>query len=50
MNLLPAVLLMLLFQTTNATVSGTVLDPAGAVVPRVEVTLQNVNTGIVQTG
>src|SRR4051812_2332704 len=37
-------------QTTNASLSGTVLDPASAVVPRVRVVLENVRTGIVFTG
>src|SRR5439155_2017137 len=32
---------------TNATVGGTVGDAAGAVIPGVEVTARNVNTGIV---
>ncbi len=34
-------------QSTNATVSGTVLDPAGARVPNVQVMAENVNTGVV---
>ena len=36
-------------QSTNATVSGTVLDPAGARVPNVQVMAENVNTGVVLT-
>src|SRR6266516_1059709 len=36
-------------QSTNATVSGTVLDPAGARVPNVQVIAENVNTGVVLT-
>src|ERR1041385_4476282 len=36
-------------QTTNAIVTGTVQDAASAVVPKVQVTLENVRTGIVQT-
>jgi Carboxypeptidase regulatory-like domain len=34
----------------NATLSGTVSDPTGALIPGVEVTAKNVNTGIVSTG
>ncbi len=34
---------------TNATVGGTVGDAAGAVIPGVEVTAKNVNTGIVSS-
>ena len=41
--LLPVALLA----QTNATVGGTVGDAAGAVIPGVEVTARNVNTGIV---
>src|SRR5437870_12182941 len=36
-------------QSTNATLSGTVTDPAGARVPNVQVTAQNVQTGVVLT-
>jgi hypothetical protein len=36
-------------QSTNATLSGTVLDPAGARVPNVQVMAENVNTGVVLT-
>ena len=36
-------------QSTNATVSGTMLDPAGARVPNVQVMAENVNTGVVLT-
>src|SRR5438128_667175 len=36
-------------QSTNATLSGTVLDPAGARIPNVQVTAQNTQTGIVLT-
>src|SRR6476646_2024602 len=39
-----------LAQTTNASLSGTILDPTAAVVPRVRVVLENVRTGIVFTG
>ena len=48
-----AVCMMLLFsaagftQSSNATVGGTVNDAAGAVIPGVDVTATNVNTGIV---
>src|SRR6266850_2239067 len=48
-----AVCIVLLFsvagltQSSNATVGGTVNDAAGAVIPGVEVTATNVNTGIV---
>ena len=38
-----------LTQTTNATLSGTILDPAGARVPNALVTAENVRTGIVLT-
>src|ERR1051326_3173223 len=38
-----------LAQTTNATLSGTVTDPTGARVPNVQVTAQNVHTGVVLT-
>ena len=34
-------------QSSNATVGGTVSDAAGAVIPGVDVTATNVNTGIV---
>src|SRR4051812_17466312 len=37
-------------QTTNASLSGTIQDPAAAVVPNVRVVLENVRTGIVFTG
>src|SRR4051812_30724229 len=37
-------------QTTNASLSGTILDPASAVVPNIRVVLENVQTGIVFTG
>src|SRR2546427_8810798 len=36
-------------QSTNAALSGTVLDPAGARIPNVQVTAQNVQTGVVLT-
>ena len=36
-------------QSTNATLSGTVVDPAGARIPNVLVTAQNVQTGVVLT-
>jgi hypothetical protein len=36
-------------QTTNATLSGTIADPTGARVPNVQVTAQNVQTGVVLT-
>jgi len=36
-------------QSTNATLSGTVLDPTGARIPNVQVTAQNIQTGIVLT-
>jgi hypothetical protein len=36
-------------QTTNATLSGTVTDPTGARVPNVQVTAQNIQTGVVLT-
>ncbi|HYR41792.1 MAG TPA: TonB-dependent receptor [Terriglobia bacterium] len=36
-------------QSTNATLSGTVVDPAGARIPNVLVTAQNVQTGVVST-
>src|SRR5437016_4364173 len=36
-------------QSTNATLSGTVLDPTGARVPNVQVTAQNTQTGVVLT-
>ena len=36
-------------QSTNATLSGTVVDPAGARIPKVQVTAQNVQTGVVLT-
>lgn len=42
-------LLLAIFQTTNATVSGTLTDPGGAVVPRAEVHAENIRTGIVLT-
>ena len=35
------------FAQVNATVSGTVADASGALIPGVEVTATNVNTGIV---
>src|SRR5215510_10549908 len=34
----------------NATLSGTVSDPTGALIPGVEVTAKNVDTGVVSTG
>jgi hypothetical protein len=34
----------------NATLSGTVSDPTGALIPGVEVTAKNVNTGVVSSG
>ena len=34
-------------QSTNATVSGTVQDPSGAVLPGVEITAKNNGTGVV---
>src|SRR5713226_2018033 len=36
-------------QSTSATLSGTVLDPAGARIPNVQITLQNIQTGVVLT-
>src|SRR5436309_1012293 len=36
-------------QSTNATLSGTVLDPTGARIPNVQVTAQNTQTGVVLT-
>src|SRR5207253_5879806 len=36
-------------QSTNATLSGTVVDPAGARVPNVQITAENVQTGVVLT-
>jgi len=36
-------------QSTNATLSGTVLDPTGARVPNVQVTAQNTQTGVILT-
>lgn len=36
-------------QTTSATVSGTVVDPSGAVVPNATVTIQNPQSGLVRT-
>src|SRR5437870_9542910 len=36
-------------QSTNATLSGTVLDPAGARIPNVQVTAENTQTGIALT-
>src|SRR5262245_42196259 len=36
-------------QTSNATLSGTVLDPQGAVVPNTKVAVESVRTGVVQT-
>jgi hypothetical protein len=36
-------------QTTNATLSGTVVDPAGARVPNAQITAQNVQTGVLLT-
>src|SRR2546427_12390833 len=36
-------------QSTNAALSGTVLDPAGARIPNVQVTAQNVQTGVILT-
>src|SRR5437899_10207649 len=36
-------------QSTNATLSGTVLDPAGARVPNAQVMAENVNTRVVLT-
>jgi hypothetical protein len=38
-----------LTQSANATLSGTVLDPAGAVVVAARITAQNVRTGVVDT-
>src|SRR5262245_46209333 len=51
---LAAVLLLLAvpistFAQVNAVVSGTVSDASGALVPGVEVTAKNINTGITQT-
>jgi protocatechuate 3,4-dioxygenase beta subunit len=37
----------LFFQTTNATISGTVTDPTGAAVPNVQIEAANTKTGIV---
>jgi hypothetical protein len=37
------------FAQVNAVVGGTVADASGAVMPRVQVTATNVNTGIVST-
>src|SRR5262249_49413768 len=37
------------YAQVNAVVSGTVSDAAGALVPGVEVTAKNINTGITQT-
>src|SRR5687768_4586651 len=51
----PVVLLSLLLsiqafgQSTNATVSGTVQDPSGALVPGVTITATNNNTGVITT-
>src|SRR6184192_2000464 len=36
-------------QSTNATLSGTVLDPTGARIPNVQVTAQNTQTGVILT-
>src|SRR5436853_5815129 len=36
-------------QSTNATLSGTVVDPTGARIPNVQVTAQNTQTGVVLT-
>ena len=36
-------------QSTNATLSGTVLDPTGARIPNVQVTAQNTRTGVALT-
>src|SRR5882757_9598212 len=38
----------LLAQVSNATLSGVVQDPTGAAIPGVQITLQNVNTGLSQ--
>src|SRR5438093_8336909 len=47
-SLLTAVLLFL-FQSTNATVGGTVQDATGAFIPGVMITATNTGTGIVTT-
>ena len=38
-----------LFAQVNAVIGGTVADASGAVIPRVQVTAKNVDTGIVTT-
>src|SRR5438105_1468595 len=38
---------LLFLQTTNATISGTVTDPAGATAPNVQIQAANTKTGIV---
>src|SRR5215510_6451192 len=54
-RLMPFPLLLLLLssslalgQTTGSTISGTVIDPQGAVVPDVTVTIKNLETGLVR--
>src|SRR5437867_3610355 len=43
-----ALLVLLMFiQTTNASISGTVTDPAGASVPAARVEAENIKTGVV---
>jgi hypothetical protein len=37
------------FGQVNAVLSGTVSDPTGALIPGVEVTAKNINTGITDT-
>lgn len=37
------------FAQVNAVIGGTVSDPSGALIPGVEVTAKNINTGIVTT-
>src|SRR5262249_39824665 len=39
--------LLMVFQTTNAGVTGTLTDPAGGGVPNAQVQAENVNTGVV---